>query len=197
MGTAPLASSTGATSHGLGLSRETTMGHVHLHVAHLPDAEAFYVGLLGFQVMQRYGSGALFVSAGGYHHHIGLNTWAGVGAHRLRSEPSGCATSSCACQTSASVRRSSTGSGRQASRSTRRTAACWFAIPLETACCSPLTLSRARPRVFPRSPRARQPLVGSRARTGRGRPFPRAPSRSIPWMHRKPTAACIQNRVRR
>ena len=63
-----------------GLSRETKMGHVHLHVPYLPEAEAFYVGLLGFQVMQRYGSGALFVSAGGYHHHIGLNTWAGVGA---------------------------------------------------------------------------------------------------------------------
>jgi catechol 2,3-dioxygenase len=63
-----------------GLPGETTMGHVHLHVAHLPEAEAFYVGVLGFQVMQRYGSGALFVSAGGYHHHIGLNTWAGVGA---------------------------------------------------------------------------------------------------------------------
>jgi catechol 2,3-dioxygenase len=55
-------------------------GHVHLHVAHLLEAEAFYAGLLGFEVMQRYGSGALFVSAGGYHHHIGLNTWAGVGA---------------------------------------------------------------------------------------------------------------------
>jgi catechol 2,3-dioxygenase len=65
---------------GEGLSPATTMGHVHLHVAHLPAAEAFYVGLMGFEVMQRYGSGALFVSAGGYHHHVGLNTWAGVGA---------------------------------------------------------------------------------------------------------------------
>lgn len=58
----------------------TTMGHVHLHVSHLDEARRFYVDVLGFDVMQRYGPSALFVSAGGYHHHIGLNTWAGVGA---------------------------------------------------------------------------------------------------------------------
>jgi catechol 2,3-dioxygenase len=63
-----------------GLSRDTIIGHVHLHVSRLADAEAFYVGMLGFDLMQRYGPSALFVSAGGYHHHIGLNTWAGVGA---------------------------------------------------------------------------------------------------------------------
>src|SRR5207244_12152411 len=63
-----------------GLARETTIGHVHLHVSRLADAEAFYVGALGFDLMQRYGPSALFVSAGGYHPHIGLNTWAGVGA---------------------------------------------------------------------------------------------------------------------
>jgi len=49
-------------------------------VADLRAAEAFYSGVLGFDVMLRYGAGALFISAGGYHHHIGLNTWAGVGA---------------------------------------------------------------------------------------------------------------------
>ena len=59
---------------------QMSMGHVHLHVASLADVESFYVGVLGFDVTQRYGSSALFVSAGGYHHHIGLNTWAGVGA---------------------------------------------------------------------------------------------------------------------
>jgi catechol 2,3-dioxygenase len=58
----------------------TTMGHVHLHVAHLDAAQRFYVDLLGFEITQAYGSQALFVSAGGYHHHIGLNTWQGVGA---------------------------------------------------------------------------------------------------------------------
>jgi len=51
------------------------IGHVHLKVADLERALAFYVGVLGFELMQRYGAQAAFVSAGGYHHHIGLNTW--------------------------------------------------------------------------------------------------------------------------
>src|SRR5262249_15836204 len=63
-----------------GLARATTIGHVHLHVSNLESARRFYVDVLGFTLMQRYGPSALFVSAGGYHHHIGLNTWAGVGA---------------------------------------------------------------------------------------------------------------------
>ena len=63
-----------------GLAPETTIGHVHLHVSRLAEAERFYVDVLGFELMQRYGPSALFVSAGGYHHHFGLNTWAGVGA---------------------------------------------------------------------------------------------------------------------
>jgi catechol 2,3-dioxygenase len=53
----------------------TRIGHVHLKVADLERALNFYCGVLGFQVTQRYGSQAAFVSAGGYHHHIGLNTW--------------------------------------------------------------------------------------------------------------------------
>jgi catechol 2,3-dioxygenase len=53
----------------------TTIGHVHLQVADIPEAEAFYHGVLGFDVMVRSYPGALFVSAGGYHHHLGLNTW--------------------------------------------------------------------------------------------------------------------------
>jgi len=63
-----------------GLAATTTIGHMHLHVADLKAAEAFYHGVLGFDIIVRYGPSALFVSAGGYHHHIGLNTWAGVGA---------------------------------------------------------------------------------------------------------------------
>jgi catechol 2,3-dioxygenase len=51
------------------------IGHVHLKVADLDRALAFYCGVLGFALMQRYGAQAAFVSAGGYHHHIGLNTW--------------------------------------------------------------------------------------------------------------------------
>jgi len=51
------------------------IGHVHLKVADLDRALGFYAGVLGFELMQRYGHQAAFVSAGGYHHHIGLNTW--------------------------------------------------------------------------------------------------------------------------
>ena len=54
---------------------ETRVGHVHLKVADLDRAIAFYSGVLGFEVTQRYGPQAAFLSAGGYHHHIGLNTW--------------------------------------------------------------------------------------------------------------------------
>ncbi|MGG7644976.1 VOC family protein [Rhodovulum sp. YNF3179] len=54
---------------------ETRIGHVHLKVADLDRAIAFYSGVLGFELQQRYGPGAAFLSAGGYHHHIGLNTW--------------------------------------------------------------------------------------------------------------------------
>lgn len=55
------------------------IGHVHLKVADLERALGFYCGVLGFQLTQRYGSQAAFVSAGGYHHHIGLNTWESLG----------------------------------------------------------------------------------------------------------------------
>lgn len=54
---------------------QTRIGHVHLKVSDLNKATDFYCGLLGFEVVTRYGSGAVFISAGGYHHHIGLNTW--------------------------------------------------------------------------------------------------------------------------
>jgi len=57
----------------------TRIGHVHLKVADLDRALGFYCGVLGFQLMQRYGTQAAFVSAGGYHHHIGLNTWESLG----------------------------------------------------------------------------------------------------------------------
>lgn len=57
------------------------IGHVHLRVADLDRALAFYAGVLGFQLMQRMGNQAAFISAGGYHHHIGLNTWDSLGGH--------------------------------------------------------------------------------------------------------------------
>ena len=54
---------------------QTRIGHVHLKVADLDRALAFYHGVLGFELTQRFGAQAAFISAGGYHHHIGLNTW--------------------------------------------------------------------------------------------------------------------------
>jgi catechol 2,3-dioxygenase len=57
----------------------TRIGHVHLKVADLNRALDFYCGVLGFELTQRYGSQAAFVAAGGYHHHIGLNTWQSAG----------------------------------------------------------------------------------------------------------------------
>jgi catechol 2,3-dioxygenase len=55
------------------------IGHVHLKVADLDRALAFYHGVLGFAITQRFGAQAAFVSAGGYHHHLGLNTWESLG----------------------------------------------------------------------------------------------------------------------
>jgi len=54
---------------------DTRIGHVHLKVSDLKRSLSFYVDLLGFEIMQYYGDSAVFISAGGYHHHIGLNTW--------------------------------------------------------------------------------------------------------------------------
>lgn len=58
---------------------QVRIGHVHLKVADLERALRFYCGVLGFEITQRYGAQAAFVSAGGYHHHIGLNTWESKG----------------------------------------------------------------------------------------------------------------------
>lgn len=64
-----------ATADNYKVPATTRIGHVHLKVADLERAKGFYCGLLGFEVMQHYGNQAIFISAGGYHHHIGLNTW--------------------------------------------------------------------------------------------------------------------------
>jgi catechol 2,3-dioxygenase len=63
----------------LTIHRSVRIGHVHLKVADLDRALRFYCSVLGFELMQRMGSGAAFISAGGYHHHIGLNTWESLG----------------------------------------------------------------------------------------------------------------------
>ena len=70
----------GAEAVWTGLETGTVIGHVHLHVPHLSTAEEFYCGRVGFQPTLRGYPGALFVAAGGYHHHLGLNVWTGIGA---------------------------------------------------------------------------------------------------------------------
>ena len=84
MGTEPLdlddlASEPGADEPWRGLEFETVIGHVHLQVSTLESAEALYCDRIGFTPMLRRYRGALFVAAGGYHHHVGLNVWAGAG----------------------------------------------------------------------------------------------------------------------
>ena len=71
----------GARSHliGMAITGGARIGHVHLKVADLDRALGFYCGVLGFEVTQRMGRSAAFLSAGGYHHHIGLNTWESEG----------------------------------------------------------------------------------------------------------------------
>lgn len=61
------------------ITSHARIGHVHLKVADLERAIGFYAGVLGFEVMQRMGTRAAFLSAGGYHHHLGLNTWESAG----------------------------------------------------------------------------------------------------------------------
>jgi catechol 2,3-dioxygenase len=59
---------------------EVQIGHVHLTVGDLERSLSFYRDILGFEITAQYGNSAVFLSAGGYHHHIALNTWAGIGA---------------------------------------------------------------------------------------------------------------------
>lgn len=68
------------------LNQQTKIGHVHLTVADLDRSLKFYCDILGFEVTTRYGDSAVFISAGGYHHHIGLNTWQGPG---IKPQPRG------------------------------------------------------------------------------------------------------------
>jgi len=63
-----------------GLHPDTVLGHMHIHVAHIPESVQFYRDVVGFDLMQYFGNSAGFLSAGGYHHHLGINTWNGVGA---------------------------------------------------------------------------------------------------------------------
>jgi catechol 2,3-dioxygenase len=72
-----------------GLPVQTVMGHVHLNVTSIPEAEQFYVNVLGFEEQTRMENHALFVSAGGYHHHIALNIWNGPNAIKVQNHFTG------------------------------------------------------------------------------------------------------------
>ncbi|GED20957.1 VOC family protein [Kurthia gibsonii] len=72
-----------------GLPTDTVMGHIHLSVRNLQESEDFYTSLLDYAVVSRYGGQALFISTGGYHHHIGLNTWHSEGADALPKDAVG------------------------------------------------------------------------------------------------------------
>jgi catechol 2,3-dioxygenase len=75
-----------------GLPAGTIIGHIHFHVSDLQKSKQFYVDILGFDIQVDMGArGALFISAGGYHHHIGLNVWAGVGAPAAPEDGTGLA----------------------------------------------------------------------------------------------------------
>ncbi len=75
----PSTSSTSGAGLAAPIHPGTRIGHVHLKVADIDRALGFYCGVLGFELQQRMGDGAAFISAGGYHHHIGLNTWESQG----------------------------------------------------------------------------------------------------------------------
>ena len=68
---------------------QTRIGHVHLQVTSIDKALKFYRDILGFKVMQRFGEQAAFISAGGYHHHIGLNTWNSLNGPPARKQGAG------------------------------------------------------------------------------------------------------------
>ena len=92
-----------------GLPPATVMGHVHLKVAKIPETIAFYRDVIGFALMAQLGPYAAFLSAGGYHHHLGANTWESYGASRPRRGARRCATPRSSSRTRTSVGACSTG----------------------------------------------------------------------------------------
>ena len=72
-----------------GFSKETILGHLHLHVGDLKAAVTFYQEKLGYDLMQFYGDSAAFLSAGGYHHHLGMNTWRGTNVPKKNPQTTG------------------------------------------------------------------------------------------------------------
>lgn len=109
-----------------GLEAGTCIGHVHFHVSDLREAQRFYVDTLGFDITAHYGDSALFVSAGGYHHHVGLNTWAGVGAPPAADNEAGLAYYTLIAPTAQELKRT-TERLRQAGVALQQDGEAWFA----------------------------------------------------------------------
>ena len=127
------------------LPEGTVMGHVHLKVASIPDAVAFYRDTIGFELMAQLGEQAAFLSAGGYHHHIGANTWESAGARRARRDWPLCGTRRSSCRTMPSATVCSAGSSRLATHSNRRKTGRASATRLGTLSFSTLPRRRRRP----------------------------------------------------
>ena len=85
----PVSSAASEAGAAYEIPAQTRIGHVHLQVTDLDRALGFYCGVLGFKLMQRFGPQAAFISAGGYHHHIGLNTWNSLGGPPARKQGAG------------------------------------------------------------------------------------------------------------
>ena len=119
-----------------GLHPATHVGHVHLHVADLRATRWFYHDVLGFDVIiDSDRMGAVFVSAGGYHHHIGGNIWHGIGAPPPPPTRPACAISLSSCPTRPSWGASRSASNRQASCWSRRLPACSYVTPRRMVFC--------------------------------------------------------------
>ena len=85
----PATSTAADTAPAYVVPSQTRIGHIHLQVSDIDKALSFYRDILGFQVMQRFGNQVAFISAGGYHHHIGLNTWNSLGGPLARKHGAG------------------------------------------------------------------------------------------------------------
>lgn len=108
-----------------GLPAGTSIGHIHFHVSDLLEARRFYIETLGFDLMASRDS-AMFVSAGGYHHHVGLNTWAGVGAPAAADDAAGLAYYTLVAPTPEELERT-TARLRQAGIALEQDGKAWFA----------------------------------------------------------------------
>ena len=161
-----------------GLPDGAVMGHVHLKVASIPETVAFYRDVLGFELMAQVGEQAAFLAAGGYHHHLGANTWESAGGPRRRRVVRRCATSRSCSPMPRRVTRCWRGSSTPVRSSRRRTTGRACATRRGTSSCLRWWTRRLRqPRSRRRSCAWRRTAgpsccPGSSSRPGADRPSP-------------------------